>query len=98
MSKPGALVVGALLGAAAVYGSLNFHVLRTDNGVDFVRKSQSNLKDTYVDVRHFGVGDWLDHPELAQDLTKAGKQALMSDAAAESIEQGFSKAFGGKRK
>lgn len=98
MSKPGALIVGALLGGAAVFGSLNFHVLRTDNGVEFVRKNQSNLKDTYVDIRHFGVGDWLDHPDLAQDLTRAGKQNLMSDAAAESIEQGFSKVFSGKRK
>ncbi|MGE0610598.1 MAG: hypothetical protein AB7O62_26145 [Pirellulales bacterium] len=98
MSKPGALVFGVLVGAAAVYGALNFHILQTDAGVQFVRKSESNFKDTYVDTRQFGVGDWIDHPQLAEDLVRAGKQDIMSDAAAESLEQGFSRAFGTNRR
>lgn len=98
MSKPGALIVGALLGAGGVYGALNYHVLRTDNGIQFVAKSESTLKDTYVDTRQFGVGDWMDHPQLAEDLVKAGKQDIMSDAAAESLEQGFNEMFDRRRK
>ncbi len=98
MSKPGALIVGVVVGAAGVYGALNYHVLQTDAGVQFVRKSQSNFTDTYVDTRQFGVGDWVDHPQLAEDLVKAGKQDIMSDAAAESLEEGFSQAFGTNRR
>jgi hypothetical protein len=54
----GSFVTGSVLGGALVYGSLCWHVLRTDDGYEFVRKTSGDFAETYVDVRNFSMSDW----------------------------------------
>ena len=81
MGRLSALVVGFALGAGAVGGSLNYHVLKTAQGYEFVPKSSMTFEETYTDVREFGPADWVKHPLLSQALIKADKQHVFKDAA-----------------
>ena len=88
MNRFSCLVVGAILGAGLVYGSLTHHVLRTDTGLEFIPKAQAGFQETYLDVRQFGVSNWTDHQAVAQAVVKAGKEALLKDSARNSLERG----------
>jgi hypothetical protein len=98
MSRVGALVLGILVGAAGVYTSLHYHVLRTDEGYEFIPKSSTTFSQTYVDTRQFGVSDWMEHKELAQAVMSAKKEHLFKDAAIGNLEEGISNVFDKLRK
>ena len=89
MSRIGCLIVGVLLGAGLVYGALNYHVLRTTEGVEFVPKLSANFGDTYLDVRAFGVSDWADHDIVARAVVKSGKDHILRDSATRSVQDGI---------
>lgn len=89
MSRLGALVTGVVVGGGLVYGSLNYHVLRTDEGLEMVPKAEATFSDTYLDVRNFGVSDWADHEQVAHAVLKAGKDHILKDAAAHSVSEGL---------
>jgi hypothetical protein len=98
MSKVGALVLGGLVGGAAVFGGLNYHVLRTSDGFEFVPKRAATFEETYVDIRGFGVSDWFDHKELSQAVVAAQKEHLIQDSAVNSVTEGFSNLIDGVRR
>ena len=81
MGRLSALVFGVLLGAGGVVGSLNYHILKTAQGLEFVPKSSLTFEETYTDVREFSPADWMKHPSLSQALVKADKQHVFKDAA-----------------
>jgi hypothetical protein len=86
-------VVGIVIGGAAVYGSLEYHVVRTADGFVTIRKVNPNWSDTYVDVRSFGVEDWTSHKDLVQALIAAKKQQVFGDAAEGPLKEKFSDLF-----
>ena len=88
MNRFSCLVVGAILGAALVYGAVTHHVLRTEAGLEFIPKTQAGFQKTYLDVRQFGVSNWADHQEVAQAVIKAGKEDLLKDSARNSLQRG----------
>jgi len=92
MSRIGALVVGILLGAGGLYGALNYHVVHTDAGLEYVPKASSSLAETYVDVRKFGASDWLEHRDLAKALADAGKQDVIKDTTVDNLFDGVREA------
>lgn len=92
MSRIGALIVGVLLGAGGLYGALNYHVVRTVAGLEWVPKKASTLTETYVDVRQFGAKDWLEHRDLAKALIDAGKRDLIEDTTVDSLLEGVREA------
>jgi hypothetical protein len=94
MSRLATLVVGILLGAAGVFGALKYHVLRTDEGLEFVPKQGMSLADTYVDARQFGVSDWLAHGDLARAVIAADKQHLIGRSAVDGVLEGVSGVMG----
>ena len=97
MSRIGALVLGILVGAVGVYGSLHYHVLRTDTGYEFVPKNATTFTDTYVDTRQFGIGDWMEHKELMQAVVTAKKEHLFKDSTIGSLKDGLNDMIDGFR-
>jgi hypothetical protein len=89
MSRLGCVVLGILVGAGLVYGALNYHVLRTEQGVEFVPKLSATFDETYIDVRQFGVSDWADHEQVARAVVKSGKDHILRDAATRSVQEGI---------
>jgi hypothetical protein len=82
----GSFVTGAVLSGAAVYGSLTWHVLRTDGGLEFVPKSVAgSFAETYVDIRHFTTSDWTSRKTLSGDVVQAKKERLFQAAASRTI-------------
>jgi hypothetical protein len=78
-------VAGLLVGAAAMFTSLKYHVVRANDGFHLIPKMQSDFSETYVDVRNFSPTDWNEHRELAVALVKADKGHLLNDSALGSV-------------
>jgi hypothetical protein len=89
MSRLSCIVFGVLIGAGLVYGALNYHVVRTPEGLEFVPKLSTTFDETYVDVRTFGVGDWAEHEQLVRAVVKSGKDHILRDAATRSVQDGI---------
>jgi len=79
------MVVGGLL----IYGGLNYHIINTPSGLHLVPKVNSTLAETYVDVRGWGVAEWMQHKDVAAALLAADRQDLMQSAAEDSIRTGL---------
>jgi hypothetical protein len=62
---------------ACVY---EFHVLRTPQGVEFVRKPSPDWHDPFVDVRGWTVREWAAHPRLVKNLTLAKRVDIMESS------------------
>jgi hypothetical protein len=88
MSRLSSILFGVALGAGLVYGALNYHVLRTDEGIEFIPKLSATFSETYLDVRRFGVSDWADHQLVARAVIKAGKDDLLAGSATRSLQEG----------
>lgn len=88
MNHLGSFIAGMLVGGGLIFGSQNYHVLRTDDGVTVVPKLTASFSDIYVDVRKFGVSDWAQHKALAAAIVKAKKDDIFKDSTTESVKQG----------
>jgi hypothetical protein len=75
------------VGAMLLYGAMHFHVVRANDGFHFIAKTPAHLSEAYVDVRHFTVADWNEHPALATSLVRANKQNLMGGSVVGSIKE-----------
>ena len=82
-------ILGCIVGAAGLYGSMCFHVVRATDGHHFVPKTGLTFRDSYVDIREFDVAAWRDHVPLAEAMMKANKQQLMQDSATIAVENAF---------
>lgn len=72
---------GMLLGGAAVYGAMHYHVVRGNQGVFVVPKIQSDLSGVYTDIRHFTLQDWRAHPGLAAAIMQSNRKPLLEDVS-----------------
>jgi hypothetical protein len=72
-------VMGIAVGAAGMYTSLTYHVVRASDGFHLVPKMQAQFAEAYVDVRNFDASDWNEHKSLAVALANANKGHLMGD-------------------
>jgi hypothetical protein len=82
-------LLGCMVGAAGLYGSMCFHVIQAKDGHHFVPKTALTFKDSYVDIRSFDVATWREHVPLAEAIMKANKPQLMQDAASIAVENAF---------
>ena len=80
-------VLGAAIGAGGMFVGQGYHVLRTNEGYELVRKVRPGFDLSYVDVREYQAKDWLDHPQLAQAVLEAKKGHLIKDAALQAVHQ-----------
>lgn len=89
MSRFSSFLAGMAAGALVLYAAMNFHVVRASDGFHFVNKQPPRMSEAYVDVRKFGVTDWVSHPQLAGALVLANKQQLLGDSAGVAIQEGL---------
>ena len=87
MGRLQGFLFGFVLGGAAVFGGMQYHVVRAEDGLHFVPKVAPGLQDVYVDIRHFGVEDWDRHRSLAMSLLHANKSDLMKEGATSSLRE-----------
>jgi len=87
MGRFGSFLLGLVLGGAAVFGGLKYHVVYADNGVHFIPKIYANLDEIYVDIRGFDLTDWGEHKALAAALVKADKADLLEESAANQVRE-----------
>jgi hypothetical protein len=87
MGRIGSFLLGIIVGAVAVYGSLNYHLVRAQDGFHFVPKVASTFDEVFVDIREFGPTEWNDHRSLAVALVKADKEHLIGDSTAHHFRQ-----------
>ncbi len=76
-----ALASGVLLGAVLMWVALQYHVLRTNGGLVMTPKRTATLRESYLDVRRFGVSDWAAHSDVVWSLTQNGKTDVLGDAS-----------------
>lgn len=68
--------------------SYEYHFVMSDQGFLIVPKTQSALKNIYVDVREWSLKDWGDHSDVARALIQDGRSDLITTGAAQNtIEQ-----------
>ena len=73
------LLTGAVFGGATVYTALNYHVIRTEDGVQLVSRAvRPPFRNTYVDLRDWQPRDWKNAPDVAEALVKGGHTDLLS--------------------
>ncbi|MGE0759685.1 MAG: hypothetical protein AB7O38_21900 [Pirellulaceae bacterium] len=82
-------LLGFVLGAATLYGSMCFHVVQAQDGYHVVAKTGLTVRDTYVDIRNFTLTDWREHVGLAEALMKANKSGLVGQTAENTVRQVF---------
>ncbi len=88
------LLVGVVIGGALVYGSMEYHLVRTQDGFISVAKINPAWNDTYVDVRNFGFDDWGRHKDLVAALLAAKKEQVLGDAAEGAMRDHFGQLLG----
>lgn len=81
MGRFQSFLLGFVLGGAAVFGSLKYHIVQADDGYHFVAKVTPGFQETYVDIRRFSPEDWLKHRNLALALVQSGQSQLLKEAA-----------------
>ena len=87
MSRLSSFFTGVIVGAAALYGAMTFHIVRAPDGVHVVPKVTRGLSDVYVDVRSFTAPDWYEHRGLSAAVVNAQKEYLIGDSSLTSLRQ-----------
>ena len=82
-------IFGMIVGGLLIYGGLNYHIINAPSGLHLVPKVKSTLTATYVDIRGWGVAEWMQHQDIAAALLSAERQDLMQSAAEDSIRTGL---------
>lgn len=82
-------IFGMVVGGLLIYGGLNYHIINTPSGLHLVPKVNSTLAETYVDIRGWGVAEWMQHKDVAAALLAADRQDLMQSAAEDSLRTGL---------
>lgn len=82
-------LMGVVTGAILLFAALHYHLIRADDGLHFVRKVDSKLAATYVDIRGFTVADWTQHPDVAAALMNSDQRELLEGAATDALQNGI---------
>jgi hypothetical protein len=80
---------GMIAGAVLLFGALEYHVIRANDGLHLVPKLDAKLAATYVDIRTFTLADWAQHPELAAALIDDDQHELVEGAASDALHKGL---------
>ena len=86
-------VAGLIVGAAAVFTSLKYHIVWANDGIHMIPKISAQFAETYVDIRHFDLGDWSEHQFLAMAIARDEKAYLLENGAIDSFRQAVDELF-----
>ena len=91
MSRTKPFLIGTALGAAAMFFSLQYHVVKTSTGFQVVPRSpQQGIGLAYADIRGWSPSQWADRPELARALMAHGSTDLIADSVVTSLKDSVS--------
>lgn len=88
MSRLSTFFLGVLVGAAGLYLSENFYIVRSSESVHLVPKVAAKLEFPYRDIRNFTVDDWRQNVSLGAAIVRADKPELMIDSLS-SVRRSF---------
>lgn len=88
MSRTRPFLTGAAISAAAMYFSLQYHVVRSEAGIRILpRTPQHSLALAWADVRTWTPSQWTDRVELARAAMAAGASDLIADSVRVPLQQ-----------
>lgn len=87
MSRLSSFLLGMVAGATLLGAAMNFHLVRSDDGVLMIPKLTKGLHDPYADIRGFTLDDWQQHRPLAAALIQANKSELLADGSLSSFRR-----------
>lgn len=88
MNKAKPFLFGTLIGAAIVFVALQYHIVRSHDGFQFVpRTPRQSLGLAFADVRQWEPDDWMDRPELARALLAHGASDLIAESVRKSLTE-----------
>jgi hypothetical protein len=97
MSRLTSFALGIVFGAAGLYISENYYVVRSKESVNLIPKVAAKLEMPYYDIRSYGADDWQAHPSLALAIVKSQKQGLMVESGLSGMQsqlEGLLRSFG----
>jgi hypothetical protein len=80
MKRFSTFALGVFFGAAGMFLSMNYHLVRSKEGFHLVPKLAAKFEQPYVDIRNFSLQDWQNHQALAVAIMKANKGNLMQES------------------
>ena len=84
-----AVLLGALIGGAAVFTAFYYHLVRTDKTWLIVPKQRLEWHDAYVDIRGWSYRDWSKHRDLSTNLIAMGRGDLVARSVADQWFRGL---------
>ena len=85
MGRFSSFIMGMIVGAVMLAGAMNYHFVRSEQGLLMVPKISKGLADPYVDIREFTLQDWQEHRALAAALIQSDKAELLADSSLSSF-------------
>jgi hypothetical protein len=74
------LIIVALIGIAIAGTLLNVHIIRLNEGFEVIAKDNMTFRDTYADVRAWGLADYMSHaPRIRNYLFYEKKYAALKN-------------------
>ncbi len=80
MNKFTTFLLGMVVGAAALFLSENYYVVRAESGVRLVPKIAAKIEFPYRDIRGYTVDDWNNNHSLGLAIVQSQQEDLMVDS------------------
>ncbi len=96
MKRIFSFVTGVFTGGLLIYGAMNYHILRAQDGFHVIPKVHAQLAATYADIRGFGIADWASHAEIAAALVNSNRKELLDGAIDDTLEKGIDRLLQGR--
>lgn len=87
MNRFSSFLLGMVAGAMVLGAAMNFHLVRSDDGMLMIPKVTKGLHDPYADIRAFTLDDWQQHRPLAAAIVQANKSELLADSSLSNFRQ-----------
>lgn len=85
MTRITTFFLGILLGAAGLYVTENFYIVRSNKSFHLIPKVSSRLEMPYRDIRHYTPQDWNANSALGLAILKSQKQDLVVDSSLDQV-------------
>ncbi len=94
MRRWSTFIGGVIVGGLLIYSVLHYHIIQARDGLHLVPKVNAQLANTFVDIREFGVRDWMAHPEIIQALSAAHQDQLIESLPGDALRNGLDRLLG----
>lgn len=79
------LGVGVIVGVILMFFCFHYHVVKTSDKTLIVPKKSATLSETYVDISTWGIQEWSEHPDLADDMIRAGHSQMVRRSISQNL-------------